>query len=184
MRVCSGTAKGRRIKTRKGFSTRPLLSRVRKSLFDLVGEPIKGKGFLDLYAGSGAVGIEAISRGASEAAFVEIDPECVRLIRENLFHCSFLSRAKIYQKDVLHILFSVLGKGNFPFIFVGPPYFQNLQNKTLNIIQGITYYQGQVIVQHSPREKIDLEYPSIELTDHRKYGDTCLSFFLKRAVTQ
>lgn len=181
MRVSSGSAKGIRIKTKKGFSTRPLLSRVRKSLFDILGDSIRGKKFLDLYAGSGAVGIEALSRGASEATFVETDPVCMRLIKENLFHCGLLSRARLYQKDVLQIIFSLLDRENFPFIFVGPPYFKDLQNRTLDIIKKAGHYQGQVIVQHSPRERVNLKSESIDLIKQRKYGDTCLSFLFKRA---
>ncbi|MBC7189165.1 RsmD family RNA methyltransferase, partial [Candidatus Aerophobetes bacterium] len=90
MKISSGVLKGRKIKTRKGFSTRPLLTRVRKSLFDILGDNLKGEKFLDLYAGSGAVGIEALSRGAQEAVFVEIDPQCIRIIKENLYRCGML----------------------------------------------------------------------------------------------
>ncbi|MBE0478514.1 16S rRNA (guanine(966)-N(2))-methyltransferase RsmD [Candidatus Aerophobetes bacterium] len=180
MRVTGGIARGKKIKTKKGPSTRPLLSRVRKSLFDVLGDAIEEKKFLDLYAGSGAVGIEALSRGASEATFVEIDVECVRIIRENLFHCGFLSKAKIYQKDVLQTLLFLLERENFPFIFIGPPYFKDLQNKTLDVIQELNPYQAQIIVQHSPQEKINLKRQRFEPITQKKYGDTYLSFLFKK----
>lgn len=180
MRICSGSLRGEKIRTKRGISTRPLLSRVRKSLFDILGEAIREEKFLDLYAGSGAVGIEALSRGAKEAVFVEIDPECVRIIKDNLFHCGVSSRAKVYQEDVLHILLFILKKDRFGFIFVGPPYFKNLQNRTLDIIESLKDYQGEVIVQHSPLENIKFKRENVDFIEQRRYGDTCLTFLFKR----
>ena len=182
MKISSGSFRGRTVKTKKGLSTRPLLSRVRKSLFDVLGQSIEGEKFLDLYAGSGAVGIEALSRGAREATFVEVDRECVRIIRDNLFSCGVLCRAKVYHKDVLQVLSFLLKREQFTFTFVGPPYFQELQNKTLDIIQNATCYEGQIIIQHSPLEKIHLERESFDLIKERKYGDVCLSFLFKKRI--
>jgi len=176
LKVTSGILKGKKIKTKRGLSTRPLLSRIRKSLFDVLGEAVKGKKFLDLYAGSGAVGIEAISRGAGEVIFVEIDPECVRIIKDNLIHCGVYSKAKVYQQDVLHILPLLLKEDDFDFIFVGPPYFKGLQDKTLDIIQRSNNFKGEVIVQHSPKEKFNLKREEIYLIEQRKYGDVILTF--------
>lgn len=180
MKISSGVLKGRKIKTRNGFSTRPLLTRVRKSLFDILGDNLKGEKFLDLYAGSGAVGIEALSKGAQEAVFVEIDPQCIRIIKENLYQCGMLKRARVYQDDVLRILPLLLKKENFPFIFIGPPYFQDLQNKTLKIIQEFPYLEANLIIQHSPLEKVEFEHPQFEILSQRKYGDTLLTFIYKK----
>lgn len=182
MKISSGVLRGRRIKTKRGLSTRPLLSSVRKSLFDILGDRIQQEKFLDLYAGSGAVGIEALSRGAREVSFVEIDSQCIKLIRENLFRCHVLSKAKVYQGNVLQIIFSLLEKESFSFVFVSPPYFKNLQNKTLDIIQNITGYQGEIIIQHSPLEKINLKRQDISLIKEKRYGDTCLSFIFKKEI--
>ncbi|HHF98114.1 MAG TPA: 16S rRNA (guanine(966)-N(2))-methyltransferase RsmD [Candidatus Aerophobetes bacterium] len=180
MRISSGDLKGKKIVTKKGFSTRPLLSRVRKSLFDILGEGIRGKDFLDLYAGSGAVGIEALSRGAKRACFVEIDPECVKIIKENLIRCGVLEKARIYQADVLKILSFILKKEHYDFIFIGPPYFEGLQDKTLEIIESLNDYEGEVIVQHSPLESVDFKRENFNLIEERKYGDICLTFLFKR----
>jgi 16S rRNA (guanine(966)-N(2))-methyltransferase RsmD len=179
MRITSGSLKRKKIKTRKGGSTRPLLSRVRKSLFDVLADAIKEKKFLDLYAGSGAVGIEALSRGAREATFIEVNPECIKLIKENLIRCGVSSRARIFQQDVLRILAFLLEKEDFPFIFIGPPYFKGLQDKTLDIIQNLSNYQGEIIVQHHLREKVNFQREGISLVQQRKYGDTYLSFLRK-----
>lgn len=179
MRVCSGSVRGVRLRTKKGASTRPLLSRVRKSLFDILGDGIRENNFLDLYAGSGAVGIESLSRGASGAVFVEVDPECVRIIKKNLLSCHLSSKAKVYQQDVLKILAFLLQKESFPFVFVGPPYFKDLQNRTLDIIQKLNSYQGQLIVQHHPKERVDFRREGIEVIKQRTYGDTSLGFLFK-----
>lgn len=181
MRVTSGVARGKNLKTKQGFSTRPLLSRVRKSLFDILGSEVEQREFLDLYAGSGSVGIEALSRGASAATFVENDPECIKYIRENLFRCGFLARTKTYQNDVLKILALLLQLQNFSIVFVGPPYFKDLQNKTLDIIQSVTSYQGQIVIQHASTEKINFERTHFDLLDRRDYRDTCLTFLFKKS---
>ncbi len=179
MKITSGCLKGKKIKSKKGLSTRPLLSRIRKSLFDLLGDGIKDKKFLDLYAGSGAVGIEAISRGASEAVFVDKDPECVKIIRENLLKLGISSAARVFQQDVLQILPFLLKKEEFPFIFIGPPYFLGLQDRTLDIIEKLVNYRGGLIIQHHPREKVKLERRNMTVIQQRKYGDICLTFIRK-----
>ena len=175
MRITGGKIKGRKLKTRRGSLTRPLLSRVRKSLFDLIGDGIKGSTFLDLYAGSGAVGIEALSRGARKVVFVEKDTICIRIIRENLASCGLLSRAKIWQKDVLKFLPFLLKEERFDFIFVAPPYFKGLQNRTLDIIERDAD-EAVVIVQHSSKERVDFARGGVKIIRQRKYGDTVLTF--------
>lgn len=180
MQITSGSLKGIRIKTLKGFSTRPLLSRVRKSLFDILGQSIEGKKFLDLYAGSGAVGIEALSNGTREAVFVEKNIRCIQIIKDNLLRCDVLPQARVYQADVLQILPSLLESGRFPFIFVGPPYFKGLQDKTLDIIEKCTIHGAEIIVQHAPKEKVKFQRKNVHLMDQRRYGQTCLTFLVAR----
>ncbi len=179
MYITSGSLKGKKLRTVKGFFTRPLLTRVRKSLFDILGDTIQGTRFLDLYAGSGAVGIEALSRGAKEVVFVEVNPKCVKIIKENLINCGVFSRAKIYQEDVLQILPFLLKQQDFSFIFVGPPYFKGLQDKTIDIIEKCRRCLAELIVQHSAKEKVNFERETIRVVEKRRYGDTCLTFLIK-----
>jgi len=177
MRITGGEVKGRKIKTRKGKGTRPLLSRVRKSLFDALGERIRGKVFLDLFAGTGAVGIEALSHGAKKAIFVEKDPVCLRIIKENLYLLGLSSRGEIYQGDVLRILPLLLKKIKADFIFIAPPYHKNLQNLTLDILEKEPLsLTCEIIVQHSSQEKLNLEGKKLKVSQKRKYGETILSF--------
>jgi len=179
MRITGGKARGRRIKSPTDGFTRPLLSRVRKSLFDIIGDEIKGSKFLDLYAGSGAIGIEALSRGAKRAVFVEKNLDCVRTIRENLILCSFISEATVWQKDVFDFLPLLLEREKFDFIFIGPPYYRELQDRTLDIIDKKDINKATVMVQHSPREKINLARSNIKVIKQKRYGGTILTFFRK-----
>lgn len=177
MRVTGGMARGRPIRTPRGTATRPLLSRIRKSLFDVIGDRIQESHFLDLYSGSGAVGIEALSREAEITVFVEKDVVSVETIKENLASCNFSSRSKIWQKDVLTFLPFLLEKERFDFIFIAPPYYQGLQDRTLNIIERKNIGRSWIMVQHSPRERVYLNRKNIEMFKQRRYGDTILSFF-------
>ena len=176
MRITGGELKGRKIKTPPASFTRPLLSRVRKSLFDVIGEKIKGTRFLDLYAGSGAVGIEALSRGAGEAIFLEKNPRCVTVIKENLSGLSVFSHFRIYPKNVLVVLEKLLEKETFDIIFVAPPYYKEMQNQTLNIIEKMKIQGEIIIVQHSPKEKVKFCRKNLILRKQKKYGDTILTF--------
>jgi len=176
MRITGGALKGRRIKTCRDNSIRPLLSRLRKSLFDVIGERIKGLSFLDLYAGSGAVGIEALSRGARRAVFVEKDPLAARVIEENIASYKLFSQVKIWRKDVLAFLPILLEGEKFDFIFIAPPYYKKMQNKTLNIIERIEINKATIIVQYSPHENINFTRRNMGIVKQKEHGDTILAF--------
>ena len=176
MRVTGGVARGRQLRTPRGKATRPLLSRIRKSFFDVIGDGVQRSHFLDLYSGSGAVGIEALSRGAERVVFVEKDKVSVETIKENLASCNFSSPSKIWQKDVLTFLPFLLGKERYDFIFIAPPYHQGLQDRTLDIIERENIGKAWIIVQHSPQEKVSLNRENIKIFKQRRYGDTILSF--------
>ncbi|MEA1965568.1 MAG: 16S rRNA (guanine(966)-N(2))-methyltransferase RsmD [Candidatus Aerophobetes bacterium] len=176
MRITGGRAGGKKINSPRNSFTRALLSRIRKSLFDILGEKIKESRFLDLYAGSGAVGIEALSRGAKRVVFVEKSAACVRIIKENLFLCGFYSFSTIWQKDVLSFLPLLLEEEEFDFIFVAPPYYKNLQNRTLDILEEKDLIKTEVIVQYSPREKLNFSRKNIKVKREKRYGDTILAF--------
>jgi len=142
----------------------------------VIGTLIEGSKFLDLYAGVGTVGIEALSRGAKEAVFVEREKVCIQIIRQNLFICNFLFCSRMYQEDVLNFLPYLLSKESFNFIFIGPPYFKGLQNKTLDITTKVVRGGTYLIVQHSPKEKINFKRERVTLIKQKRYGDTFLTF--------
>lgn len=177
MKILSGAVRGRRLKTPKGLMTRPLLSRVRKSLFDILGEAVTCGPFLDLYAGSGSVGLEALSRGAPSLTLVERERECVQIIKENLSRCGFQHKARVIQDDVVRVLSSLLGEEKFYIVFVGPPYFHGLQNVTLQVFDSTSHRPVLIIVQHSSQEQVRVDWKHLEHVRSCSYGDTHLTFF-------
>jgi len=181
-RIIAGSLKGKTIKSLPGLATRPLLGRIKKSLFDILGDRVVDANFLDLYAGTGSVGIEALSRGARYVLFVEKETRLTRLIRENLRTCELEKRAKVIEGDVLNynketLKFSLPEK--FDFIFAGPPYKLNLIRNTLDIIVKLSLLRknGWVICQHHFKEKVPGKKGFLSLFRKERYGKTVMSFY-------
>jgi 16S rRNA (guanine(966)-N(2))-methyltransferase RsmD len=160
--------------------TRPTADRVRVTLFDVLGPTIAGTRVLDLYAGTGAVGIEALSRGASRVVFVERDPAAVRALRQNL-QALAASRAgaRVLAGDVLHVL-PVLGsqEGAFDVVFIDPPYATTLAGRTLQALAaaGVCRDGTEVVVQHSTRTVLPDVAGLVAHRRQRQFGDTALTF--------
>ncbi len=178
MRIIYGRAKGRRIFTPKGCRIRPTSDMVKESLFNML-PSIKGKLFLDLFAGTGNVGLEALSRGAAKAVFVERNPHLAEAINKNLAICGFDENYEIISAPVEKGI-KLLGKRReqFDIIFADPPYEKDIVRKIFHLqgIGDLIPHDGVVVIQHSLREKLDLDIDNIILADQRKYGDTILSF--------
>ncbi|MDI6703283.1 MAG: 16S rRNA (guanine(966)-N(2))-methyltransferase RsmD [bacterium] len=179
MRVIGGQAKGIRLKSIKGI--RPISDRAKEGLFNLLGEELRGKRFLDLFAGTGQVGIEALSRGVERVTFVEKDKKVVEVIRENLIKTGFKERCEVLDCSVEKGIKS-LHKQNigFDIIFLGPPQFKNLVNFTLKYLSkyNILEEDGWIIAQHDRREKVEEKY--FNPVKQRRYGDTVFSFLVHR----
>ncbi|MGQ0644154.1 MAG: 16S rRNA (guanine(966)-N(2))-methyltransferase RsmD [Elusimicrobiota bacterium] len=185
MRIQSGSARGRKLKSRpKGYEVRPILARIRKSLFDILRPRIGGTAFLDLYAGIGTVGLEALSNGASRAVFVDIDKTSLQRIQRNTEDMRFLDRAEIRRGDATQNLLW-LGGRTFDLIFLGPPYKDESKNPlaltvpTLSRIleAGLAGPDTWIIAQHHKKESLDAAPPALELFRRNVYGDSVLSFF-------
>lgn len=179
LKILGGTARGRVLKSGpKHPALRPILARVKKSLFDILYGRVPNSRFLDLFAGTGAVGLEALSRGASHVAFVEKDRRSIHLLKENLAKLGFDSRARIYQLDATANLRPV--EGPFHLIFLGPPYKEELVSETLAQIAGagLLAAEGVIIAQHHKKESIRLPSET-EVFRNEKYGDTSLTFIRK-----
>lgn len=164
------------------MATRPLLGRIKKSLFDILGKRVVEASFLDLYAGTGSVGIEALSRGASYVLFVEKEAHLARLIKENLERCNLGKKAKVMEANVLNCSkgggkFSLPEK--FDLIFVGPPYKLNVIKDTLNIIVDLNLLKkdGWVICQHHFKQEVPEKEGFLSLFRKERYGKTVLSFY-------
>ncbi|MDL1882017.1 16S rRNA (guanine(966)-N(2))-methyltransferase RsmD [Anaerolineae bacterium CFX8] len=182
-RVISGKAKGRRLKLVPGDSTRPIMDRVKESLFNILGD-VGGTHWLDLFAGTGQVGIEALSRGASSVLFVEIDRLAVRTIQENLEVTKLGERAVIRRADVFHLLRQPPAQP-FDYIYVAPPQYRSLWLQTLQALDKNPAWIPPgtvVIVQIDPSEELPVTLAHLEAYDQRRYGKTLLWFFVARAA--
>jgi 16S rRNA (guanine966-N2)-methyltransferase len=183
MRVITGKAKGRRLKSVPGTGTRPITGRAKSALFSILGSDVIGSRFLDLFAGTGQVGIEALSRGATEAIFVERGGAAWRTIRENLAHTRLDTCAgtKVVRADVFKFL--LRDAEPFDYIYVAPPQYRNLWTKTLRMLDAKTAWlvdDGWVIVQIDPLEYEELELENLALFDQRTYGSVMLCFYAKQ----
>ncbi len=178
MRVIAGKAKGRKLKSVPGGGTRPITDRAKSALFNILGEDVIGCRFLDLFAGTGQVGIEALSRGASEAVFVERNAAALRTIRENLAHTGLAGQARVVRADVFEFLRRE--PEPFDYVYIAPPQYQGLWAETLRLLDTRTGWlaeDGWAIAQIHPREYEDLPLQNLLLFDQRRYGGVMLCFF-------
>lgn len=151
MRVIAGSAKRLQLKTLDGFDTRPTTDRIKETLFNMITPFIYDSVFLDLFSGSGAIGIEALSRGAREAIFVESSPKAMTCIKENLKTTRLESKALTLTRDVMAALYQLEGEKEFDFIFMDPPYNQGLERTVLEYLCGsqMVYEDTVIIVESS-----------------------------------
>jgi 16S rRNA (guanine(966)-N(2))-methyltransferase RsmD len=182
MRVIAGTAGGRRLKELEGMDTRPTTDKVKESMFNVLQFELEGRRVLDLFAGTGQLGIEALSRGAAHAVFVERRPDAVRLIRDNLKTTDFTDRARVVQGDALEFLAGM--RERFDIILLDPPYEAGLLEPVLERIVGfdILSPHGIIVAEHSQDRRMPelpapyvlhktYRYGRIALTVWRRTGD-------------
>ena len=176
MRVITGTARGRRLKTPEGMDIRPTTDNVKESVFNILQFDIEGRRVLDLFAGTGQLGIECLSRGAREVVFIDQSRDAVKIVKENLKACGF--SAPVLQQDALSYLNSC---GSFDLIFVDPPYDAGLYEKVLEKINSIDILsEGGIILCESRRETElpELKPPYFKRKEYR-YGKVKLSLYSK-----
>ena len=181
MRVISGTAKGRKLVS-PGPATRPITDRVKENLFNILGASIVDANVLDLFAGAGSIGIEALSRGARHATFVELDSEALQTIRQNLQLTRLAERADVVRVDAFKFIHRTPPEP-YDLIYIAPPQYKNLWSKMLHALDGreLLSQDGEIVVQIHPREFRELELSSYQLSDQRKYGSTLLCFYQRKA---
>ena len=151
MRVIAGTAKRLQLKTIEGMDTRPTTDRIKETLFNMISNYLADCYFLDLFSGSGAIGIEALSRGAAHAVFVEQNKRAMNCIRENLKFTKLFERAELFETDAINALSRLEGKYKFDYIFMDPPYNQLLEKKVLEYLSSsnLLAEDGVIIVEAS-----------------------------------
>ncbi len=157
MRVIAGAAKRTQLKTIEGMDTRPTTDRIKETLFNMLSPALYDVSFLDLFAGSGGIGIEALSRGASEAVFVEMNPKAMNCIKENLKKTHLEDKAVTLQMDVLSAIKRLEGKYKFDYIFMDPPYNHEWERKVLETLSDgeIISEDGVIIVEASLETNMD-----------------------------
>lgn len=193
MRVVSGKYKGRKLESVPGDSTRPILSRLRQSLFDGLGSEIEGASFLDLFAGTGSVGIEALSRGASHVTFVDIEKLAVQTIKKNLHHLDGLHdldekkserlpKVSIHHMDAFSFLRNC--QRTFDFIFIAPPQYLGIATEALGTLaERVSLLAGICIVQVDPKEwESVVDYKTLERIRDKRYGNTQFVFYCPKTA--
>jgi 16S rRNA (guanine(966)-N(2))-methyltransferase RsmD len=179
VRVIAGTAKGRRLKLVPGDGTRPIMDRVKESLFNIIGQGIVGATFLDLFGGTGSVGIEALSRGAESATLIDSSKAALQTIKANLDLAQLADRATVIRGDALAYLQTEPASG-FDYVYIAPPQYAGLWIKALTLIDarpGWLNPDGWAIVQIDPKEYVEQALEHLTLVDERKYGSTLLCFY-------
>lgn len=157
MRVIAGSAKRLQLKTLDGMDTRPTTDRIKETLFNMLSPYLYDCIFLDLFAGSGGIGIEALSRGAMEAVFVEKNPKAMACIRENLKYTRLDRKALTISSDVMTALYRLEGEKQFDFIFMDPPYGKGLEREALEYLAGseLLAEEGVIIVEAARETEFD-----------------------------
>ncbi len=175
MRIIAGLAKGRKLIAPRSFSVRPVSDKVKGAIFNILG-PLDGETVLDLFAGSGSVGLEALSRGATKVVFVDVFHESLQCLQKNTAACGFEKQVVILKGKIPEVLKKIKNHPPFSLIFVDPPYDKNLINPALEglCINKLIDAQTTLIIEHSPRETPSCE--ELSLVDQRKYGQTLVSF--------
>ena len=179
MRVISGTARGIALKTPSGEKTRPTADRVKEALFSIIQFDLQATKILDLFGGTGQLGIEALSRGAKSVVFVDAGYEACSLIRENLKKTGFLDQAKVLQSDYMKFLGSTNEK--FDIILLDPPYAEVFLENALKMITEIDILQsGGIIVTERPLGKeLPYDFSGYSRSKDYKYGNTLLTLYRK-----
>jgi 16S rRNA (guanine966-N2)-methyltransferase len=180
VQIVSGTLRGRIIQTPAEDTTRPLLSRLRKTLADILRPRLQGTAVLDLFGGSGAIAFELLSNGAESAEIVELHPPAAALVRRNAKSLGLQDRVQVHCGDAIHMIERLAESGRFfDIILVAPPYGQGLQQQTVSLLASFSLLSttGLLIVQRDKREPCTEPIAPLQHVRTRSYGRTIFEFF-------
>lgn len=178
MRIIAGEAKGREIQAPKGLSTRPTLAKVKEAMFGMIQFDLLGAHVLDLFAGSGGLGIEAISRGAADAVFCDADRQAVFVIRANIKKLGFESRAAVFQGDAIDLLGRLAYEGRaFDIVLLDPPYETSLETEALRALAELRLLTpGAILLCEHSKENPPVFCEGYDVKKTRKYGDSYVTY--------
>ncbi|MBQ4101691.1 MAG: 16S rRNA (guanine(966)-N(2))-methyltransferase RsmD [Oscillospiraceae bacterium] len=175
MRVITGEARGRRLKTPEGLEVRPTPERVKEAVFSMLHDQLPGAAFLDLFCGCGQMGIEALSRGARRAVLVDASHKSCQLAKENLAHCKLQERGEVVRLSAEDYVKGCREK--FDFIFLDPPYHQNLAAEILPLLENLLNPGGCILVETERRDPLPQETERLALAKQNGYGIVRISTY-------
>ncbi|MCK4386332.1 MAG: 16S rRNA (guanine(966)-N(2))-methyltransferase RsmD [candidate division Zixibacteria bacterium] len=180
MRIISGEHKSRRLVGGKKTRVRPTSDRVKESIFNILQEEVMGKRILDLFAGAGSLGIEALSRGAESVTFVDASSQSINVLKKNIKSLNLESRSTILRLDGLKAINKL--KRNFQMIFADPPYLKGFVQRVIDSVaqSEVLEKNGVLILEHHKKETFSFPEEKLSVLRQKKIGDTVISFFLKK----
>lgn len=184
LRIISGTARGMRIQPVPGDTTRPVTDRVKESLFNILASDVRESTWLDLFAGTGSIGIEALSRGAEYVRFNEMNRQAIQTINTNLEITRLKANGQVTQGDAFNLLRTPPTRG-FDYIYIAPPQYKSMWIEALEMLDsnpGWLSEDGWVIVQIHPVELVEVSLTNLVEIDRRKYGSTLLLFYERKTA--
>ncbi len=188
MRIIAGEVKGFLLKAPKGLDVRPTSDRVKETVFNILSSQIVGAAVLDLFAGTGNLGLEALSRGATSATFFDVAKQSLAAIKENIAHTNFKDRCEVRKTDaLLGLNFFQKSPRKFDLVFCDPPYNRGLIDKVLTILDNpdsILSPDAILIVEHSCHEKLTDRLAYLQLKRTEKFGETLISFVVRKSIVE
>ena len=184
LRVISGKAKGRKLKSVPGDTTRPITDRAKESLFNILAGDVIDSNWWDLFGGTGAVGIEALSRGASSVRFTDMNRAPIETIKFNVEHCGFKSQADVRRADAFAALSSKPDR-KFEYVYIAPPQYKDMWSQAVELVDENMDWladDGWVIAQIAPKEYKGLALENLQEFEQRKYGSTLLVFYERKSI--
>jgi 16S rRNA (guanine966-N2)-methyltransferase len=179
VRVTGGTLRGKKLHPLRGLTIRPTTDYLRESIFNILGREVEDAAVLDLFAGTGSLGIEALSRGATTAVFVDKAPQAIKALTRNISGCSLEKESSIFKRDVLRGLRFLKTVGHtFDLVFIDPPYDKGFLERTLRHLEraGLTSDKALIVIEHSRREVLPEKVGCYMRSDQRHHGKTLVSF--------
>ena len=175
MRVITGSSRGRRLVTPNGDAVRPTTDNVKESVFSIIQFSIEGRQFLDAFAGSGQMGIEALSRDAKHCVFVDNNPAAVAVIKENISDCKLIAESRVLNMDSLDYL--KVAKGQFDIVLLDPPYNKGIIEKVLGALDAHLSDRAIVVCEHEKELELAEEYGRLKKHKRYKYGKIAVTIF-------
>jgi 16S rRNA (guanine966-N2)-methyltransferase len=184
MRIVAGSFGGRRLNAPRGLEIRPTSDRVREAIFNIIGQAVVGARVLDLFAGTGALGLEALSRGALRVVFVDQSPDAVRLVQSNIKRCGVQDRVEVILASAAQAIRRLRFQGeDLDLVFLDPPYDQGLIQETLISLADLAHSGTLVVAEHHHKELLPSGLQEWVKTQERRYGDTAVSFYAKELTS-